>query len=54
MTCSGKRKNKLRCGSTVYRCKKCGATGCSIPECSSRGSKSGSCLTCGGTQFAQA
>ena len=49
-TCKGKRKTG-RCGGFVYACKTCGARGCGIPGCDSRGQKSGVCLGCQGTTF---
>jgi len=49
-TCKGKRKTG-RCGGFIYACKTCGARGCGIPGCDSRGQKSGVCLGCQGTTF---
>lgn len=50
-SCPGKRSTRGgACGSTLYRCKKCGNVGCEkgrIDECSNQGFRAGKCLKCG-------
>jgi hypothetical protein len=51
-TCQGVRSNSVGvCGSTVYRCKKCGRTGCDqsgTVTCTQQEFKDTKCVACGG------
>ena len=47
MLCRGKKSNGFPCGGSLYRCKKCGAVGCSTSSCGNQNFNSQVCMKCG-------
>jgi hypothetical protein len=49
-TCEGQKKNGVRCGKPLYRCRHCGAEGCEkepLERCTGQAFELGKCLDCG-------
>ena len=51
--CRGQHKKRIVCNRVVYRCKKCGSTGCDQSEkteCTGQNFLQGKCIKCGDSE----